>query len=142
MTRLINNQGHWQIEIRKSDHKAMAKIIRHNPCEFLSIDKTHKTFKISFSDQGYDGPEYASESDYRAILSKITKKPDPDLVIPDNFVSIEFKNGILATTDPLTATFLRELQNPSKMALDFINQVGTSENDQSRTNHTKFQWKE
>lgn len=142
MTRIINNQGHWQIEIRKSDHKAMAKIIRHNPCAYISIHETKETYITSFLDWGYDGPERASESDYRAILSKITKKPDPDLVIPDKSFPVEFVNGIFATTDPLTAKIMRELQKPSKMALDFINQVGTTENDQGRTNHTKFQWKE
>jgi len=138
MTRLINNQGHWQIEIRKSDQKAMAKIIRHNPCEFLSIEKTHKTFKISFSDQGYDGPEYASESDYRAILSKITKKPDPDLVIPDKSFPVEFVNGIFATTDPLTATIMREWQRPTQITKTFLEEVGAIKDPKNTT----FQWKE
>jgi hypothetical protein len=126
MTRLINNQGHWRIEIRKSDHKAMAKIIRHNPCEFLSIEKTHKTIKISFSDCGYDGPEYASESEYRAILSKITKKPDPDLVIPRE----------PRTESALTKNLFEYPSSP--MVLQFLEEVGTMKNPKNTT----FMWRE
>jgi hypothetical protein len=138
MTRLINNQGHWQIEIRKSDHKAMAKIIRHNPCTYFAIHETKGIYRISFSDQGYDGPEYASEADYRAILSKITKKPGPDLVIPDKSFPVEFVNGIFATTDPLTATIMREWQRPTQMIKTFLEEVGTIKDPKNTT----FQWKE
>jgi hypothetical protein len=138
MTRLINNQGHWQIEIRKSDHKAMAKIIRHNPCTYTSIHETKGIYRISFSEWSYDGPEHASESDYRAILSKITKKPDPDLVIPDKSFPVEFVNGIFATTDPLTATIMREWQRPTELTKTFLEEAGNLAN----TKHIPFQWKE
>lgn len=87
MARLINNKGTWHLQIAKNDSKGLVALLSDLPSTYLKLEsQDEETFTFGFCEWDYDGMEDRTEmysiSDLRAILSKISENPDPDLIIP------------------------------------------------------------
>lgn len=129
MTRLINNQGTWQIQIDKTDHKAICIILSDMPNQYLEVvEKDETTFTFEFSSWDYDGPDRSNEYEYRYLLSKICDNPDPDLIIPIPYCE----------PSPLQKELSKFNFMDSQLTRGFLENVGRIENPQKTT----FEWKE